>query len=209
MIGLAQSGHILNRLVKHIQSPVEEIHGGRTDDSGVTSFSLQCTDPGSVQALLHRDLMHLFDRRQAFRAVPDGADKIHVTIEPPPEAEVPPVRTTLVDISTTGLAFDVPVGFETEMILFDHVTLHFLLPGCTWPNVVVAKIRNRSWSNPNFVRYGVEFSGKRSIRWDLQNDQITTYVINRQIKMTGEGPADSGQFDIRTLPPPVKNLAAG
>ena len=184
---------------------VPAVNTRRQDDDGNTRFTLQFIDPGAVKALLHKDLLRLFDRRQAFRAVPPEGQKIEVTVEPPPEAEVPPVRTVLVDVSTTGLAFDVPVGFESEMILFDYVTLHFLLPGCTWPNVVVAEIRNRSWKNPTRVRYGVEFDQVRTIGWDLQSDQITQFVIERQREMTGEGPVDREGYHIRTLPPPVQN----
>lgn len=184
---------------------VPAVTSQRKDSEGTTRFFLQFIDPGAVKALLHRDLLRLFDRRQAFRAVPPNGQVIEVTVEPPPEAEVPPVRTILVDVSTTGLAFDVPVGFESEMILFDTLTLHFLLPGCTWPNVVVADIRNRSWKNPTRVRYGVEFDPHRTIRWDLQAEQITGYVVERQREMTGEGPVDRDGFDIRTLPPPIQN----
>ena len=184
---------------------VPAVNTQRKDSEGKVEFYLQFTDPGAVKALLHRDLLRLFDRRQAFRAVPTEGQIVEVTVEPPPEAEVPPVRTTLVDISTTGLAFDVPVGFEAEMILFDYVTLHFLLPGCTWPNVVVAEIRNRSWNNPTRVRYGVEFNSERTIRWDLQAEQIMSYVVERQRAMTGEEPMDRSGYTIRTMPPPVQN----
>ena len=42
----------------------------RNEANGKCVYTLQFVDPGAVDALLHRDLVRLFDRRQAFRAVP-------------------------------------------------------------------------------------------------------------------------------------------
>ncbi|NCG18743.1 MAG: hypothetical protein GWP91_07000 [Rhodobacterales bacterium] len=169
-------------------------------------YTLQFVDPGAVDALLHRDLVRLFDRRQAFRAVPREGNIIDVTVEPPEDANLEPLRTTIVDVSTTGLAFDVPVEFEAEMIVFDHLTVHFLLPGSTWPNVFVCLIRNRSWKNPNFVRYGIEFEEARTIQFKTQKDHVIEYVLKRRVETSNAG-EEQGSFDIRTLPPPVKKAS--
>jgi len=182
---------------------VPAVAAARDDADGKSVFTLEFTDPGAVESLLNKDLVKLFDRRQAFRAIPTDGKSIALTVEAPEDAGVPPVHTWLVDISTTGLAFDVPVGFESEMILFDEVTLHFLLPGSTWPQVLVGVIRNRSWANPNRVRYGVQFNADKTIRYDLQNEQITDYVIARQRAMNAGRKADPPvvpSFDMRTLP---------
>lgn len=201
-IGVAQPAELwISDTPTQTSVVVPSVASSRHSADGVCRYVLQFTDAGAVEALLHRDLVHLFDRRQAFRAAPANGQTIEVTVEPPPEAEVPPVRSTLVDVSTTGLAFDVPVGFETEMILFDYLTLHFSLPGSTWPNVMVAEIRNRAWTDPTRVRYGVEFCKDRTIQYDLQAQKITEYVLNRQ---KDEGIRSRGEWDIRTLPPPKK-----
>jgi len=152
----------------------------RGDDGTSRTYRVRFTDENSVAGLLHPELVKLFDRREAFRARPDPKAPIQVTMEPPEGCGAPVLMTDLVDLSTTGMALDVPVDFETEMILFDYINLSFDVGEGRVE--FVGFIRHRSWKESDCVRYGIEFSTRTS-QLSKKRDQVSKWVIRRQLSL--------------------------
>jgi len=152
----------------------------RGDEDSARTYRVRFTDANAVAGLLHPELVRLFDRREAFRARPDRKKPIQVTIEPPPGCGAPVLMTDLVDLSTTGVALDVPVDFESEMILFDFLKLSFDLG--EGQVSFVGFIRHRSWKEVDCVRYGIEFSERTE---DLagKRERVSTWVLRRQLSL--------------------------
>jgi hypothetical protein len=151
---------------------------GDKDDS--RTYRVRFTDANAVAGLLHPELVRLFDRRESYRALPDAKKPIQVTIQPPPGCSADVLMTNLVDLSTTGLALDVPVDFESEMILFDF--LSFSLDLGQGQEEFVGFIRHRSWKEVDSVRYGIEFSA-RTEDLESKRDRVSTWVLRRQLTL--------------------------
>jgi hypothetical protein len=152
----------------------------RGDKENSRTYRVRFTDANAVSGLLHPELVRLFDRRESFRALPDVKKPVQVTIQPPPGCSAPILMTNLVDLSTTGLALDVPVDFESEMILFDFVTLTLELGH--GEEEFVGFIRHRSWKEVDSVRYGIEFSA-RTVDLEMKRDRVSTWVLKRQLSL--------------------------
>ncbi len=152
----------------------------RDDRGQIRSYRVRFTDADAVAGLLHPGLVGIFDRREAFRARPAANKPLDIIVEPPEGCSVPPLLTDVVDLSTTGIAVDVPVEFESEMILFDHVNVTFKLAGHEL--VIRGFIRHRSWKESDRVRYGVEFD-VTSEKFEFSQECISTWVLTRQIAL--------------------------
>lgn len=152
----------------------------RNDKDLYRSYRVRFTDAEAVEGLLHPGLVQIFDRREAFRARPENAKPIEVTVLPPANSGTPMLRTDLVDLSSTGLAIDVPVDFETEMILFEYVDLSFTADGELFE--LVGYIRHRSWKEEDRVRYGIEFS-TRSEALEAKQERLSAWVLRRQLTL--------------------------
>lgn len=149
----------------------------RTDEGELRRYGFEFTDREQLECQLSPVLHRLFNRRHAYRIEPDPDSPIEVMlICASPTLQV---RARLVDISTNGMAFDVPLDAESALAAVDRLVACVGLPGGGQPPRLGILTRNRSLLG-NQVRHGVEFDLKRTQDAQRQQDAVARYVMDRQ-----------------------------
>lgn len=128
-----------------------------------------------------------FNRRRAFRVVPDPGDKIEIGLTWGGES----ASGSLVDISTSGMGIGITVDSITVDLdpevggtlgPLDRLTLSIQLPGCDTRLRMTGIVRNR---NPkgNKIRYGIDFEWDQSDESQQQAEAVRGYVMRQQQSM--------------------------
>lgn len=160
------------------------VHRREEDDGRV--LGVDFVDLRSVGGLLHPVLGRAMNRRAAFRVTPNPHHApIHVTLGAPPELDLPLEIGTLIDISTGGLAIDVPPSFERALGSYDRLECLFQLPGVPESLAVTVQVVHRTLK-ADHIRYGVRFAHAESPAFRHTHDAILGYVIRRQQQMAEE-----------------------
>ena len=169
-----------------VELPIAARLMSRREEGDVRVLGVDFVDMRSVGGLLHPVLARVMNRRTAFRVTPQ-ADRppVLVTLAAPPELDRPLEVATLVDISTGGLAIDVPQAFEAGLGGYDRLECLFRLPGVPDSLSASARIVHRTF-RPPVVRYGIQFSAADSPTFQATHDAILGYVIRRQQQMAEE-----------------------
>lgn len=128
-----------------------------------------------------------FNRRRAFRVVPDIGDKIEIELAWGGEV----ASGSLVDISMTGMGIGITVDSITVDLdpdvggtlgPLDRVILSFQLPGWDTRFWVTGIIRNRNPKGKN-NHYGIDFRWDQSDESQQQAEAVRGYVMRRQQSM--------------------------
>ncbi len=148
-------------------------------------YGIQFTDRAQFEHRLWPVFRQLFNRRGAFRVVPDH--------ELPVEVPLPHLRAdvTLIDISTTGVAVSVPTELELALKGIDEIPICIALPDSIHRVCVHGIIRTRRLASGARVRYGIEFDRRRlqdsgqereAIRNSCQLSAISCQLLRLQIE---------------------------
>jgi hypothetical protein len=169
-----------------VELPIAARLVSRRDEADSRILGVDFVDLRSVGGLLHPVLGRVMNRRTAFRVTP-SADRtpILVTLAAPPELDLPLEVGVMIDISTGGLAIDVPLSFEAGLGGFDGLECLFRLPGVESSVSASARIVHRTLRGHR-VRYGVQFTAASSPTFVDTHDAILGYVIRRQRQMAEE-----------------------
>lgn len=153
----------------------------RREELSKRVFGLKFLDPRVAEGLLVPPLSRLFNKRAAFRVVPEAP--VEVTVVPPRETRVPIEVGLLVDLSSGGLGVDLAGSFEVAMTSHDRVEVLFRLPGLESPVALPGRVRHRSLRPDGTVRYGIMFNEPDTATY-RSFDAILGYVARRQKEMT-------------------------
>ncbi|MEZ4237806.1 MAG: PilZ domain-containing protein [Myxococcota bacterium] len=166
-----------------VELPIAAQLVSRREEGDARILGVDFTDLRSVGGLLHPVLGRVMNRRTAFRVTPQ-ADRppIGVTLAAAPELDLPLEMGVLVDISTGGMAVDVPLAFEAGLGGYDRLETLFRLPGLDGSLSVSGRIVHRTLRGDR-VRYGVQFTMAESPTFQDTHDAILNYVIRRQQQM--------------------------
>lgn len=175
-----------------IELPLESrVQSHKSDDRGQV-VDLAFLDLRTVGGLLQPLVARRFNRRSAFRVKPGRYEgPFAVTLVAPPDVEAPLTTGTLVDVSTHGLAVDMPVAFEQAMTGRDRVEVLFRLPTSQGSLVANGRIAHRTVRG-DVVRYGLQFLNVEAPEFQRTHDTILAYVIRRQREMAEENELMNG-----------------
>jgi hypothetical protein len=169
-----------------VELPIAARLVSRREEGEERILGVDFVDLRSVGGLLHPVLGRVMNRRSAFRVTPSGdRPPILVTLASPPELDLPLEMGVLIDISTGGLAVDVPLAYEAGLGGFDRLECLFRLPGIDTSLSASARIVHRTLRGQQ-VRYGVQFSAADSPTFEATHDRILDYVIRRQQQLAEE-----------------------
>jgi PilZ domain len=169
-----------------IELPIESKLSRHTRDDRGHVLDLAFTDLRTVGGLLQPLLARRFNRRSAFRVKPGRYEGPYaVTLVAPADVEVPLTTGALVDVSTRGLAVDMPASFEAAMTGKERVEVLFRLPTSQGSLVANGRIAHRTVRG-ELVRYGVQFLNVETPEFQRTHDIILSYVIRRQREQAEE-----------------------
>ena len=135
----------------------------------------------------------MFNRRASFRVVPSRSEApLSVQLLAPPELHVPLQVGTMVDVSTGGMAVDVPLAFEEDLAGRETVECLFRLPGQGQPSTASGRIQHRTLRADGTVRYGIQFQNTDDSAFRPTHEALLGYVIRRQREMAEEHELTSG-----------------
>lgn len=175
-----------------IQLPLESRTARHVRDEKGHVLELTFTDLRTVGGLLQPLVARRFNRRSAFRVKPGRYEgPFPVTLVPPPDVDVPLTTGTLIDVSTRGLAVDMPRAFEGIMAGRDRVEALFRLPTSQGSLVANGRIAHRTMRG-EVVRYGLQFLNVETPEFQRTHDTILAYVIRRQRELAEENELNNG-----------------
>jgi len=135
-----------------------------------------------VKELLLRDprLQRLFSRRGAYRVAPgrDEFIEIRLRVLGNDHSQVLPAARCK-DISATGIGLETEIGTDTALKDVEVVEVSFKLPGRKTTQTLLTRIVNRRLSE-SAVLYGLLFDAEQSQNFSGQQQDIITYVMQRQ-----------------------------
>jgi c-di-GMP-binding flagellar brake protein YcgR len=170
-----------------IELPIEAKLVHRREEGANRVLGVSFLDLRTLGGLLHPMLGKIFNRRAALRVSPSRLEgRIGITVVAPPSTSLPQEEGLLIDLSTGGLAMDVPLTFEEGLAGQDTVDVHFRLPATPGPLSTAARIVHRTLRNDGVVRYGVQFLHTEEESFKSTRDAILGYVIRRQREMAEE-----------------------
>jgi c-di-GMP-binding flagellar brake protein YcgR len=176
-----------------IELPIEAKLVHRREEGENRVLGVSFLDLRTLGGLLHPMLGKIFNRRAALRVTPSRLQgRIGVTVVAPPSTNLPIEEAQLVDISTGGLAMDVPLSFEEGLAGQETVDVLFRLPAAGPALGAAARIVHRTLRNEGVVRYGVQFLHTEEETFKPTRDAILGYVIRRQREMAEENELMSG-----------------
>jgi len=144
-------------------------------------------DMVDLEEILGSGVFSNFNRRQAFRVVPDTGDKIEIELAWGGEV----ASGSLVDISTTGMGIGITVDSITVDLdpevsgtlgPLDRVILSFQLPGWDVRFRVTGIIRNQNPKGKN-NRFGIDFRWDQSDESQQQAEAVRGFVMRQQQSM--------------------------
>jgi c-di-GMP-binding flagellar brake protein YcgR len=175
-----------------IELPIGAKMVHRREDANGRVLGLQFTDLRTVGALLQPLFGQKFNRRGAFRVVPGRHEgPVNVTLYAPPELRQPPSACALVDLSTGGMAVDVPVAFETGLQGHEQLQLVFRLPTGSASLIADGRVVHRTLRG-ELVRFGIQFQHTDEADFRPVHDAILAYVIKRQRESAEEFELNGG-----------------
>ena len=129
------------------------------------------------------ELVRLFRRRNAYRALPDPREPVPVMIH---TADGMKSKAELFDISATGMSLVVDADHEASLFRSEPLRVTFRLPDQAQLFDLQTSIRTRSLHG-SAIRYGLLFDTEASIRPVLQCERIMQYVMSRQLDVIRSG----------------------
>ncbi len=158
---------------------------------------LRDTETGPEANLVSR-LVHRRDHDRAHTLGIQFLDlrAAEVTLEAPASTGLPLQQVRRIDVSTGGLAEDVPLGSEAKMAAQAELECLFLLPGDRMPVAVRGRIRHRTLDDAG-VRYGIQVTNLERPAFERAHDAILGYVLRRHRELGRD--VESGRVHILEL----------
>lgn len=170
-----------------IELPIEARLVHRGEQGAIRVLGLEFVDLRTVGSLLHPVIGKMFNRRGAFRVVSSKAEgPLPITLLAPPDLNVPLQVGAMVDVSTGGMAVDVPLAFEDSLSGRETVECLFRLPAQPQSSAASGRILHRTLRADNTVRYGIQFQNTDDTAFRRTHDALLGYVIRRQREMAEE-----------------------
>ena len=140
-------------------------------------YGLQFMNARHIQDQVPPKLLGVFNRRRAFRVIPESGHLVTATVtgrEGVLDAEVP-----IISLSVSGAALYIKVAKEDEFERGEVISLVFKLPEEVAPCRIAGTVRYmREWQQG--IRYGVEFIDDQSRVFQRSQRQIMEYVMKQQ-----------------------------
>jgi len=144
-------------------------------------------DMVNLEEALGLGVFSSFNRRRAFRVVPNAGDRIEIGLKWRGKG----TSGSLVDISTTGMGIGITVDSITVDLdpevggtlgPLDRLTLSFQLPGWDTRLSMAGIIRNRNPKGKK-IRYGIDFEWDQSDESQQQAETVQGFVMRQQQSM--------------------------
>jgi hypothetical protein len=160
---------------------VGQLHTRHEQDS-IRELGFTFVNRKQVEEDLLPRLRSLLNRRGATRASPDPKQPIEIRLGEAVSGRT--VAGLLVDLSSTGLLVQLPLGSEAGFVNAKDCRASFRLPGDEGPGLsLIACIRERRLCS-SALRLGLEFDIARTSNFPSQRDKILEYVMSRQPRTT-------------------------
>jgi c-di-GMP-binding flagellar brake protein YcgR len=155
--------------------PVDAILRGTRAEAEVLLCRFQFINPSALATALDPAICSWFNRRQAYRVIPDPATPIEVHWKSGDGEGT----GKLLDISASGIAIGVEKDGSGGIDTARPLELTFSLPGGNRPLRVTAEYR-RHKNEKNLVRYGLQFDWICTQDRVRQERAVAGFVLRRQ-----------------------------
>lgn len=150
----------------------------RHEQASIRDLEFTFVDRKQVEEELLPRLRALLNRRGATRAAADPKHPVEVLLEERGSGRSVPGR--LVEVSSTGLLMEAPLGGEAGFVDAKECLVSLCLPlQEAFGLSIVAHIRGRSLCSES-IQLGLEFDGSLTPDFAAQRDKILEYVMLRQ-----------------------------
>ena len=169
---------LLRKLDKPMNIVATVLSKRQEDDRTICTFRF--THMATVDRTLPPDIYSVFNRRQMFRVRPDPRRPIKATLvvvrddDRRIEAEA-----LITDISGSGVGVFVDGRDAAPFNLSGHLDLELSLPGHEQPLTFRGRICYRVEVGKRW-RYGIEFDSRRTTDYQRKQQQLMTFIMNRQ-----------------------------
>jgi hypothetical protein len=134
----------------------------------------------SLQNRMPARLHGSFNRRRAFRIVPDSTDDFDATVTR--RAGDVTVVLPVISLSASGCGLLGKTAATRLLMTGDLISMRFVVPGTTGSLAITGNVRY-AHKQRGGMRYGVEFDIEATTQFKQQQKVIQTYVMEQQRKM--------------------------
>lgn len=152
--------------------------------SGGVRLVLRLDNPTSLHASLPRKSQVAFNRREAFRVVPDSRSPIIATFRPGQGS--PEFNGNVISLSVTGMGALLAEELADMLSPGDHLSLTFRSPHDAVRLSLVGKVRYKT-PYPVGLRVGLAFDPAESSAFATQQKRISRYIMAVQRRLLQVG----------------------